>query len=147
VAKKRGKSVGAKKTGASKTPKASKPPKTRVAAKPEPRGGSREPAKSRRPAATRPASVTPRRPSAPALSAAVPPSLLERAERLRDDILLSKMSHPDPWNYTAKARAFGERAQRIVDDAAAGREAGRALQALVAEVEGDRDYREARRLL
>jgi hypothetical protein len=138
VAKKRGKSVGVKKAGANKAPKASKSLKVRAVVKPRPRGGSRPAERSGRPAVARPAA---------AASSATPPSLLERAERLRDDILRSKISHPDPWRYTAKARAFGERAQRIIDDAAAGRDAGRALQALVGEVEGDPDYRQARRLL
>jgi len=40
------------------------------------------------------------------------------AERLRDDILRSKLTHPDPWTYGAKARAWGERAQALVEEIA-----------------------------
>jgi hypothetical protein len=88
----------------------------------------------------------------PVVVAAAPrvePTVLERAERLRDDIFKSKMSHPSPWTYTAKARGWGQRAQQIVEDMAAGRGGDaprRAFDALTAEVEGDRDYQEARRL-
>jgi len=77
------------------------------------------------------------------------PDWLERAERLRDAVLRSKLCHPDPWRYTPKARGWAARAQQIVDqiategDAAAHR---RALEALVAEVEGDPDFEDARRL-
>jgi len=77
------------------------------------------------------------------------PSLLERAEGLRDAVLKSKLCHPDPWRYTPKARAWAQQAQQIVDriatdgDAAAHR---RALEAMVAEVEADPDFQEARRL-
>ncbi len=77
------------------------------------------------------------------------PSLLERAERLRDSILRSKLSNPNPWHYTGKARVWAQRAQRIVDDIAAGGEAEtcqRAFEALATEVEGDADFQEARRL-
>jgi hypothetical protein len=74
---------------------------------------------------------------------------LERAERLRDAVLKSKLCHPDPWLYTPKARVWSQRAQQIVEliatdgDAAAHR---RAFEALGAEVEGDPDFQEARRL-
>jgi hypothetical protein len=85
---------------------------------------------------------SPRRPPAA-------PTVLERAERLRDEVLKSKLCHPDPWNYTPKARAWGERAQRIVDIIASGEDADahrRELEAFAAEVEGDPDFQEARRL-
>src|SRR5262245_47464404 len=52
-------------------------------------------------------------PSARAASAG--PGLGERAERLRDEIMRSKLTHPDPWAYAAKARAWGERAQVLVE--------------------------------
>ena len=77
------------------------------------------------------------------------PSLLERAERLRDDLLRSKLTHPDPWSYTAKARAWGERAQGLVEDIAVVGQTP-ALHAtvgkLTAEVEGDADFQKARQL-
>jgi hypothetical protein len=76
--------------------------------------------------------------------------LLLRAERLRDAILKSKLSHPDPWSYTAKARAWSQRAQHVVEEIAAGGDTEqhrRALEKLAAEVEGDPDFEEARRRL
>ena len=147
MAKKRGKSVSVKKTPTKKAPNAVKPPQAKAAPKSAPRGRSGLAGPSKTPPVTRTASVTSRHPPPPTPRAAAQPSLLQRAERLRDDILRSKLSHPDPWTYTPKAHAFGDRAQRIVDDAAAGRDPRRALDALAAEVEGDRDYQEARRLL
>jgi hypothetical protein len=74
--------------------------------------------------------------------------LLPRAERLRDAILKSKLTHPEPWSYTAKARAWSQRAQQILEGIAGGgdvEEQRRAFQALAAEVEGDPDFEEARR--
>jgi hypothetical protein len=76
------------------------------------------------------------------------PPLLERAERLRDAILKSKLSHPDPWSYTAKARTWSQRAQRLVEDIATGGDLDahrHAFDTLEAEVEGDPDFEEARR--
>jgi hypothetical protein len=77
------------------------------------------------------------------------PSLLERAERLRDDLQRSKLTHPDPWSYTAKARAWAERAQKLVEDVAIASQTPE-LHALVAkleaEVESDPDYQSARQL-
>jgi hypothetical protein len=77
------------------------------------------------------------------------PSLLERAERLRDDLLRSKLTHPDPWSYTAKARAWGERAQALVEEIAVAGQTP-ALHATVAkletEVERDADFQKARQL-
>jgi outer membrane biosynthesis protein TonB len=125
-----------------------------VAKKPVKRSASKK-------AATKP-SKTARRPagkaakSAPAKAtasstraASAGPSLGERAERLRDEILRSKLTHPDPWVYAAKARAWGERAQVIVETIVMrGDSAGtlRTLEELLAEVEGDRDFHAARRL-
>jgi hypothetical protein len=68
---------------------------------------------------------------------------------LRDDLQRSKLTHPDPWSYTAKARAWAESAQRLVEDIAIARQTPE-LHALVsklaAEVESDPDYQKARQL-
>ena len=63
------------------------------------------------------AAAPPKRAAATArpASAAAGPSLGEHAERLRDEIQRSKLSHPDPWRYAAKARGWGERAQVLVE--------------------------------
>jgi hypothetical protein len=77
------------------------------------------------------------------------PTLGEQAERLRDEIQRSKLTHPDPWRYTAKARGWGERAQVLVELIAARGDTASArgsLEALAAELQGDRDFQEARRL-
>jgi hypothetical protein len=77
------------------------------------------------------------------------PTLLEQAERLRDDVIRSKLTHPDPWTYTARARAWGERAQALVEEiAAAGQTPAlhAAVAKLAAEVEGDADFQRARQL-
>jgi hypothetical protein len=76
-------------------------------------------------------------------------TLGERAEGLRDEIQRSKLTHPDPWRYAPKARGWGERAQVLVElivargDTASARGS---LEALAAELRGDRDFQEARRL-
>jgi hypothetical protein len=111
--------------------------------------------------ATKAAAATPSAPSKPAPAAGrrtVPvtrpaspgPTLLEQAERLRDEIQRTKLCHPDPWTYTAKARGWGQRAQALVDRIAGGGNGAadrEALESLRAEVEADRDFQEARRLL
>jgi hypothetical protein len=77
------------------------------------------------------------------------PTLLERAERLRDDILRSKLTHPDPWAYTAKARTWGGGFQALVEEiAVAGQtpELHARFARLSAEVEGDPDFQRARQL-
>ena len=77
------------------------------------------------------------------------PGLADLAERLRDDIQRSKLTHPDPWTYAAKARAWGVRAQTLVEEIAlkGGTSATRrTLEALDGEVQRDRDFQEARRL-
>jgi hypothetical protein len=74
--------------------------------------------------------------------------LLKDAERLRDAILKSKLTHPDPWSYTAKARAWCQHAQQIVEEIATVGdvdEQRRAFERLAAEVERDPDFEEARR--
>jgi hypothetical protein len=76
------------------------------------------------------------------------PPLLHDAERLRDAILKSKLTHPDPWSYTPKARAWSQQAQQIVEQIASGgdvEEQRRAFQRLEADVESDPDFTEARR--
>lgn len=129
MAKKAAKRVADKK--ATKTSKAAPRPAAKAAKK--------APVKA---AAQRPAAPT----SAPASAG---PGLSERAERLRDEILRSKLTHPDPWAYAAKARAWGDRAQSLLEmivvrgDTAAVRAT---FEALDAELQRDRDFQEARRL-
>jgi hypothetical protein len=131
VAKKRQARPAAKKAS-SKSPKAAGKPPAKRSAKPAPKARAAAPAT---------------RAAAPARSAG--PGLMELAERLRDDILRSKHTHPDPWAYGAKARPWGERAQTLVDQIASSGDTGatrRALEALDGEVQRDRDFQEARRL-
>jgi hypothetical protein len=74
--------------------------------------------------------------------------LLERAERLRDAVLESKLWHPDPWSYTPKARTWSRRAQQIAEDIVTGGDSDARRQAfaiLEAEVEEDPDFKEALR--
>jgi hypothetical protein len=125
-------------------------------ARPAAKKASSKPRKAAgKPPATRTAKAAPEaRPAAPATRAAAParpagPSLLELAERLRDEVQRSKLTHPDPWTYGAKARPWGERAQAVVDQVAVSGDTGaarRALETLDGEVRGDRDFQEARRL-
>jgi hypothetical protein len=82
-------------------------------------------------------------------TAPVEAPLAERAERLRDEILRSKLTHPDPWTYAPKARAWGERAQTLVEQiarAGSSSAAVRSFETLAAEIERDRDFQDARRL-
>jgi hypothetical protein len=130
VAKKHPKRAATKKA-ASKPSKTARPSAGKAAKKAAPS------AKVSRPAAARPASA----PAGPAFG--------ERAERLRDEILRSKLTHPDPWTYAPKARAWGERAQVIVETIVIQGHTPtllRTLEALDAEVQRDRDFQEARRL-
>jgi hypothetical protein len=97
------------------------------------------------------ASAPAKRAAAPALPASPPaaPSPGEQAERLRDDIQRSKLTHPDPWTYGVKARAWGARAQALVEQFAVQGDTPatrRTLATLSGEVAGDRDFQEARRL-
>ena len=76
-------------------------------------------------------------------------SLGERARQLHEEITRSKLTHPDPWRYADKARGWGERAQVIVEVIAVRGDTASArgtLEALLAEVDRDRDFQEARRL-
>jgi hypothetical protein len=135
VAKKTGNRSATKKTGSSR-PKAGVRPSGKAAKKPAAKAKATA-SGSRAAATARPAS----RPAGPTLG--------EHAERLRDEIHRSKLTHPDPWRYAAKARPWGERAQVLVElitvrgETAAARSS---LEALVAELEADRDFQEARRL-
>lgn len=138
VAKKAAKRAAGKK--ATKTPKAAPRPAAKAATKAPVKAAVKAPVKA---AATRPAA-----PARPA-PASAGPDLGERAERLRDEILRSKLTHPDPWSYATKARAWGERAQTLVQRIAIGGDAASAksaLEALDAELRRDRDFQEARRL-
>jgi len=138
VAKKAAKRAAGKK--ATKTPKAAPRPAAKAATK----APVKAPGKALVKAATKP----PAAPARPA-PASAGPDLGERAERLRDEIQRSKLTHPDPWSYAAKARAWGERAQNLVQQIAIGgntASAKSALEALDAEVQRDRDFQEARRL-
>jgi hypothetical protein len=139
VATKRGKSSGPVKRSVT--------PKSRPVAK---KGG--RPAPPSRTQAVLTKAAAPAVKAAPvrrAAAAVVVVTLLERAERLRDDILRSKTTHPDPWGYTAKARGWGQRAQALVDELASRGDSAqleRSVETLTAEVTGDRDFQAARRL-
>jgi hypothetical protein len=79
----------------------------------------------------------------------VEPSLLEHAEGLRDAILRSRLSHPEPWSYTPRTHTWGVEAQRIIDEIAEGKDIDtcrRAYEVLAAKVEGDPEFQVARRL-
>jgi hypothetical protein len=130
----------------STTMKSKKPPKAtaRAAAKPPEKPAVKATTRSKPTAPARPAVATAR----PGPQSAGP-SLLEQAERLRDEIQRSKLTHPDPWTYGVKARPWGVRAQALVDQLAARGDdtaTRRALVTLEAEVQGNRDFQEARRL-
>ena len=117
----------ARRRAAKSVAKASKPPVRATAA-----GTSKQAAASGRPAPP-----------------PVGPSLAEQAEHLRDEVLRSKLTHPNPWSYAPKARAWGERAQVLVEQIDAKGDtpaARRSLETLEAELRRDRDFREARRL-
>ena len=131
----------AKKTGKrSPTKKAANKP-SKTAARPAAKAGKKPASK---PAAA--AAVPKRAPAAPPHAGL---SLGERARQLHKEITQSKLTHPDPWRYADKAREWGERAQVIVEviavrgDTASARSS---LEALLAEVDRDRDFQEARRL-
>lgn len=137
MAKKRARTV--KQSSAKKTAPAGK---KRPAAKSVKAAPAKAPAKLKAKAPSR--AAAPARSSAPPAASA--PSAVLRAERLRDDVQRSKMTHPDPWGYTGKARGWSERAERLVADAQAGRDVRAALDTLTGELDADRDFQEARRL-
>jgi hypothetical protein len=127
---KKGQKRSATKKAASKSPKATRRPAGKAARKAT--------------APSKPASAT-ARPAPPSAGS----SLGEHAERLRDEILRSKLTHPNPWRYAPKARAWGERVQVLVEQIAARGDtpaARRSLEVLDVELRGDRDFQEARRL-
>ena len=112
---------------------------------------SKSPKAARRPAGkvTKKATAAPKRASRRPAPPSTGPNLGEHAERLRDEILRSKLTHPNPWSYAPKARAWGERVQVLVEQIDAKGDtpaARRSLETLDAELRGDRDFQEARRL-
>jgi hypothetical protein len=117
---------------------ASKPSKT----------SARPAAKAAKKPASKPAAApAPKRAAAAAPQAGLP--LGDRARQLHEEITRSKLTHPDPWRYADKARGWGERAQVIVEVIAVRGDTASArgsLEALLAEVDRDRDFQEARRL-
>jgi hypothetical protein len=141
VAKKTGKRSATKKAASRPSKAASRP-----AAKPAKAAKAATKTATKATAAARPkrAAAT-ARPAPPAAG----PTLGEHAERLRDEIQRSKLTHPDPWRYAAKARGWGERAQVLVELVAVRGDTASArgsFEALAAELQGDRDFQEARRL-
>jgi hypothetical protein len=131
VAKKRQQRSATRK-GSSKPPKAARRPSGRPA---------------RKSTAQAKAPAPPKRAGATARPAGPPPG--EQAERLRDEIQRSKLTHPDPWTYAAKARAWSKQAQALVEEIAVKGDTPvtrRTLETLAGEVERDRDFQEARRL-
>ena len=141
MAKKTGKRSATKKAASRPSKAASRP-----AAKPAKAAKAATKTAIKATAAARPkrAAAT-ARPAPPAAG----PTLGEHAERLRDEIQRSKLTHPDPWRYAAKARGWGERAQVLVELVAVRGDTASArgsFEALAAELQGDRDFQEARRL-
>lgn len=123
---------------------ASKPPK--AAPKPAGKAPARTAVKAA-PKAAPPAkrAVAESRPASPPTRH----SLTDQVERLREQIQRSKLTHPDPWTYGAKARGWGDRVQILVEQITVQGEspaAQRTIEALDAEIQGDRDFQEARRL-
>ena len=140
---KKGAAVKARSEGAANRPSSTAPRHlsnaTLAGPAPTPSDGARS---------VRPAGSPTRPPIAAVSPVAAGPTPLERAEGLWEQIVRSKLTHPDPWPYTAKARAWARRAEQIIDDLAIGRTtegARQALTALTAEVEQDRDFQAARR--
>jgi len=121
--------------------------KTKSTVKPKPKATAKPPVKSGRASSPAPG----RRVASPAVAPArraAPLPLLERGKALRDAIQLSKLTAPDPWSYTGRARTWLGRVERLLDRISAGVETAemrKAIETLAAEVEGDRDFQEARR--
>jgi hypothetical protein len=131
---------------AKKAPKRSTTKKVAAKSAKAARRPAGKPATTSKAKAKSPAPAT--RTAAPARPAPAGPTLGEQAELLRDEILRSKLTHPDPWRYAPKARGWGERVQVLVVQTTGGDAPAlrRALDALAAEVLADRDFQEARRL-
>lgn len=134
MAKKRAQRSGTKKKATGKRDARPKPAarasKTRPAARP-----------------AKPAKPAPRA-TAPA-PAAASPTAREQVRSLREAIERSKLTSPDPWGYTAKARGWLQRTDQVFARIEAGADtagARKTVEALRAEVEGDRDFQAARRL-
>jgi hypothetical protein len=120
--------------------------KTVVKQQARPKPAAKAPAA--KPAAKQPSKPAPRA-SAPARPAAPAPDLGAQARSLREAIERSKQTALDPWGYTAKARGWLQRTDQVLGRIAASADlagAGKTLDTLRAEVEGDRDYQAARRL-
>jgi hypothetical protein len=137
-----------------------------VAKKAQKRSATKKAARKPAKAARKPAAKAPKKPVSKAAPKAAPPakragapsrpappstrpSLLALAERLRDQIRRSKLTHPNPWVYGAKARGWGDRVQVLVEEIAVTGDSPalqRSIEALDAELQGDRDFQEARRL-
>jgi hypothetical protein len=139
VAKKRAQRSGAKKAADKRSarpkPVGKAPAAKATAAKP----AARE--------ATKPAA--PARPAPATRGTAPSPGLVEQARSLRDAIERSKQTAPDPWGYTTKARGWLQRADQVLGRIAASADVAgtrKILETLQTEVEGDRDFKEARRL-
>ncbi len=97
----------------------------------------------------KPGAARARRVAAPARREITLPPLLEQAVALRDAIQRSKLTAADPWSYTAKARGWLTRAEQLLDRIGGNTEtaaARKGVETLRAEVEGDREFRQARRL-
>jgi hypothetical protein len=137
VAKKRAQRSGAKKVAVKRSARPKPAAKVPAAKVPAAKPAAKQP--------TKPAV----RASAPARPAAPSPDALEQVRSLREAIERSKQTALDPWGYTAKARGWLQRADQVVVRIAASADVAgtrKALDTLRAEVEGDRDFREARRL-
>ena len=145
MAKKRGKMTGRKKVTTITAGRA----KAKAAARRPNHPPAKAPATTTLKTAAKP-TLPARAQAAPAPASAprepVVVTLVARAERLYDDIQRSKITHPDPWTYTTKARGWVKRAEQLVVEASAGRDVRRDLDGLAAEVERDRDFQEAHRL-
>src|SRR5262249_15432412 len=93
------------------------------------------------PAASKRTSV----PAGPATSAHHS-GLGERVQHLHEEIRRSKLTHPNPWTYAPKARAWDDRAQVLVEMIVVQGYTPvvvRTLETLHAEVEADRDFQDA----
>lgn len=87
-------------------------------------------------------------PATPVGDAAAPPGRWQdRARTFRETLERTKHTAPDPWAYTAKVRGWVRRLEGLWERPEDGAAASRELEALVAEIEADPDFQEARRRL